>query len=118
VEKLKKQETELLAQLRALDRTFLNHKISRAVDIVGVEPPDREAFNAALRALFKAVVIDYRARGFAFNGTRAENQECREGLAGMCLLDGWRWGKVSWCHYPHCCPCHGTANTPGLSADD
>ena len=44
----------------------LDYRVGRASDIAGPEPLDREAFNAALRALFKGVVIDYRSGDLRF----------------------------------------------------
>jgi len=60
LEELREQETALLTKFKAFDKTLLDHKRSRAAALAEAQPLDREAFNAALRALFRSVVIDYR----------------------------------------------------------
>ena len=75
VEELRQQETALVAQFKALDKTLLEHKISRATAIAETLPLDREAFNAALRGLFRSVVIDYREGELSFEWTAGGTSE-------------------------------------------
>ena len=52
---------------------------ARRAEIVEAQPLDREAFNAALRALFKAVVIDYQTGELRFQWHGRGESEVRCG---------------------------------------
>ena len=45
---------------------MLDYKVGRATALVTAQPLDREAFNAALRGLFKSCTIDYKAGELRF----------------------------------------------------
>jgi len=66
LEDLRGQEKALRSRWAAVDNTLLDYKVNRVSDIARGQPLDRQAFNAALRGLFQAVVIDYQRGELVF----------------------------------------------------